>query len=271
MSTREVSTAAPLLQVHDLVVTYHSGRERRAVLNGASLELFPGERYGLVGESGSGKTTLALAVLGLIEAPGKVEGGQVRFGGRPLLELPEADLDQVRGSQIGLIFQNAHSSLNPTFSIGAQLVEMLQVHRRLGRRDARSQARGWLERVGLPGFERSYPHQLSLGQAQRAAIALALAPGPRLLIADEPTSALDVTTQARIMRLLRGLTGPSGAALLLITHDPGLLAQNVSRVGVLHAGRTVEQQSVEALFTNPQHPYTRQLIEALPEFDLPRR
>lgn len=270
MSTREKSIATPLLQVHDLAVSYRSGGERRMALDGASLELYPGERYGLVGESGSGKTTLALTVLGLIEAPGWVEGGQVLFDGRPLLGLPEPQLDELRGGQIGLIFQNAPSSLNPTFTIGAQLVEMLQVHRGLSRALASGQAGEWLERVELPGLAGSYPHQLSVGQAQRAAIALALAPGPRLLIADEPTSALDMTTQARIMRLLRELTGPDGAALLLITHDPGLLAQNVERVGVLHAGRTVEQQAVEALFANPQHPYTRQLIAWLPQVDLQR-
>lgn len=250
------------------MVSYRSNGRRRLALEGASLEIYPGERYGLVGESGSGKTTLALAILGLIAPPGQVEAGEVRFEGRPLLRLPERRLDQLRGGQIGLIFQNAVSSLNPTFSAGAQIAEVLQVHRGFGRARARRQAREWLERVGLGGLERSYPHQLSVGQAQRVAIALALAPGPRLLIADEPTSALDVTVQSRIMQLLRELVGPAGTTLLLITHDLGLLAQTVDRVGVLHAGRTVEQQPVEALFASPQHPYTRQLIESLPQADL---
>lgn len=237
-------------------------------LDGASLQVFSSEVYGLVGESGSGKTTLALAILGLIEPPGSVDGGQVSFDGRSLRGLSERQLDEVRGGQIGLIFQNARASLNPTFSLESQVAEVLQVHRGFTRAQALRQAATWLARVGLAGFERSYPHQLSSGQAQRAMIALALAPRPQLLIADEPTSALDVTVQSRIMQLIRELTGPAGTTVLLITHDLGLLAQTARRVGVLHAGKVVEQQPVERLFAAPQHEYTRQMIASLPRLEL---
>ncbi len=261
-------TQPPLLEVHGLAVSYRTNSQRRRALDGVDLQVFSGEVYGLVGESGSGKTTLALAILGLIEPPGQVEDGQVTFDGRSLLELSERQLDEVRGGQIGLIFQNARASLNPTFSLGSQLAEVLQVHRGFSRARAKRQAATWLARVGLDGFERNYPHELSSGQAQRAMIALALSPKPQLLIADEPTSALDVTVQSRIVRLIHELTGPAGTTLLLITHDLGLLAQTAQRVGVLHHGRVVEQQPVEQLFAEPQHDYTRQMIAALPRPEL---
>lgn len=257
-----------LLDVRDLMVSYPVDGGRQRALDGASLQIHGGEIYGLVGESGSGKTTLALAILDLIQPPGQVEAGQVLFAGIPMNARSELELDAVRGGQIGMVFQNALASLNPTFSIGAQIAEVLQVHRRLEPPQARQQAGEWLERVGLDGFSAVYPHQVSGGQAQRAMIALALAPGPRLLIADEPTSALDVTVQSQILDLIRGLTGPAGTAVLLITHDLGVLAHTAQRVGVLHRGRIVEQQPIERLFQTPQHPYTRQLIESLPAVDL---
>lgn len=265
MPQLEMTTQPPLLEVHDLVVSY--GVNGRA-LDGASLQVFSGEVYGLVGESGSGKTTLALAILGLIEPPGSVDSGQVSFDGRLLDGLSEQRLDEVRGGQIGLIFQNARASLNPTFSLGSQVAEVLQVHRGFSRTQAQRQAATWLARVGLAGSENSYPHQLSSGQAQRAMIALALAPKPQLLIADEPTSALDATVQSRIMRLIGELTGPAGTTVLLITHDLGLLAQTAQQVGVLHNGRVVEQQPVDLLFSEPQHEYTRHMIASLPRSPL---
>lgn len=264
MSGSDALTRVPLLKLQDLVVSYAANGERRRALDRAGLEIFEGEVYGLVGESGSGKTTLAMSVLGLIEPPGRVESGEVIFHGRVLSALDERQLDQVRGRQIGMVFQNALASLNPTFSVGAQIAEVLQVHRGLRRAAARRQAGEWLRRVGLSGFERTYPHQLSSGQAQRAMIALALAPEPQLLIADEPTSALDVTVQSQIVQLIRGLTGPAGTAVLLITHDLGVLSQIAERVGVLYAGQIVEQQPVDQLFLGPQHPYTKRLIQALP-------
>lgn len=264
-------SSEPLLEVADLRTWFPFGgrwvgrRRWIKAVDGVSLTLRRGEIFGLVGESGSGKTTLAMSVLGLIEPPGRVESGEVVFRGRVLSALDERQLDQVRGRQIGIVFQNALASLNPTFSVGAQITEVLQVHRGLERAAAKQQASDWLGRVGLNGFERSYPHQLSGGQAQRAMIGLALAPEPQLLIADEPTSALDVTVQSQIMQLMLSLAGPAGTTVLLITHDLGVLAHIAQRVGVLYDGQIVEQQPVDRLFASPQHPYTKRLIQALPK------
>ncbi len=252
-----------LLKIRDLVVEYENRRERVRALDGAELSVQPGEIYGLVGESGSGKTTLALAILNLIEPPGEILSGEVIFEGRSLLTIPEHELDRVRGSQIGMVFQNAVSSLNPTFTIGYQVAEMLQVHLGLRRAQAQLEAETWLERVGLPGFARAYPHQLSGGQAQRAMIAIALAPGPKLLVADEPTSALDVTLQSQILRLIRRLTAEQGTTVMLITHDLGVIAQLAERVGVMHEGRVVEEVPVRQLFAQPSHPFTKQLIASI--------
>ncbi len=252
-----------LLKIRDLVIEYENRRERVRALDGAELSVQPGEIYGLVGESGSGKTTLALAILNLIEPPGEILSGEVIFEGRSLLTIPEHELDRVRGSQIGMVFQNAVSSLNPTFTIGYQVAEMLQVHLDLRRAQAQLEAETWLERVGLPGFARAYPHQLSGGQAQRAMIAIALAPGPKLLVADEPTSALDVTLQSQILRLIRRLTAEQGTTVMLITHDLGVIAQLAERVGVMHKGRVVEEVPVRQLFAQPSHPFTKQLIASI--------
>ncbi len=180
-----------------------------------------------------------------------------------MLEIPDEELDQVRGAKIGMVFQNATSSLNPTFSIGYHVAEMLQVHRGMRSRQARQEAEFWLERVGLPGSYGSYPHQLSGGQAQRAAIALALAPGPQLLLADEPTSALDVTLQSQILDLVRKLAAEQGTAVILITHDLGLIANLAERVGVMYGGQVVEEVPVHQLFAEPSHSYTKQLISSI--------
>jgi len=263
MAVKRSSVPHNLLEIHELAVSYASNRRRHRSLDGVSLEIHTGEIYGLVGESGSGKTTLALSILGLIEPPGRIEAGEVIFDGQSLASLTERQLDRLRGAQIGMIFQNALVSLNPTFSIGEQIVEVLRLHLRLSRPIAARKAAEWLARVGLPGLEQTYPHQLSGGQAQRAMIALTLAPGPRLLIADEPTSALDVTVQSQILQLISSLTGPADTTVLLITHDLGILAQFATRVGVLYDGRIVEQQPVEQLFANPQHDYTQRLIQSV--------
>ena len=252
-----------ILQIQRLMVDYETKRERVRALDGVNLSVQAGEIYGLVGESGSGKTTLALAILNLIEPPGEILSGEVIFEGRSLLTIPEHELDRVRGSQIGMVFQNAVSSLNPTFTIGYQVAEMLQVHLGLRRAQAQLEAETWLERVGLPGFARAYPHQLSGGQAQRAMIAIALAPGPKLLVADEPTSALDVTLQSQILRLIRRLTAEQGTTVMLITHDLGVIAQLAERVGVMHKGRVVEEVPVRQLFAQPSHPFTKQLIASI--------
>lgn len=252
-----------MLKIRDLTVEYENKRERVRALDGVSLSMRKGEIYGLVGESGSGKTTLALAILDLIEPPGKILGGEVLFEGRSLLMISEDELDRVRGSQIGMVFQNAASSLNPTFTIGYQVAEVLQVHLDLRKAQARLEAEGWLERVGLPGLGGAYPHQLSGGQAQRAMIAIALAPGPKLLVADEPTSALDVTLQFQILELIRKLADERGTAVMLITHDLGVIANMAERVGVMYQGQVVEELPVRQLFDQPSHPFTRQLIAAI--------
>ena len=252
-----------LLKIRDLVVEYENKRELIRALNGAELSVRPGEIYGLVGESGSGKTTLALSILGLIEPPGTILSGEVLFEGDSLRTMPEDQLDRVRGGQIGMVFQNAASSLNPTFTIGYQVAEVLQVH--LGRRraQARLEAESWLEQVGLPGLAGTYPHQLSGGEAQRAMIAIALAPGPKLLVADEPTSALDVTLQSQILDLIRQLTAEQGTTVLWITHDLGVIANMAERVGVMYKGQVVEEVPVRQLFAEPAHPFSQQLIASL--------
>ncbi len=252
-----------LLTIRDLVVEFENKRERIRALNGAELSVRQGEIYGLVGESGSGKTTLALAILDLIEPPGKILRGEVIFDGASLLTIPEDQLDRVRGGQIGMVFQNAASSLNPTFTIGYQVAEGLQVHLGLRRTQAKLEAETWLERVGLPGFAGAYTHRLSGGQAQRAMIAIALAPGPKLLVADEPTSALDVTLQAQILELIQKLAREQGTTILWITHDLGVIANMAERVGVMFEGRVVEEVPVRQLFAQPSHPFTKQLIASI--------
>ena len=252
-----------LLKIRNLVVEFENKRERIRALNGAELSVLAGEIYGLVGESGSGKTTLALAILNLIEPPGRILSGEVVFDGESLLTMPEAQLDRVRGAQIGIVFQNAASSLNPTFTIGYQVAEMLQVHLGHRRAQAKLEAESWLERVGLPGSAGAYPHQLSGGQAQRAMIAVALAPGPKLLVADEPTSALDVTLQSQILDLIRDLTVERSTAVMLITHDLGVIASVAERVGVMYQGQVVEEVPVHQLFAEPSHPFSRQLIDSI--------
>ena len=255
--------AAELLQIQHLTVEYATKRERIRALDGVNLSVQAGEIYGLVGESGSGKTTLALAILDLIEPPGMILGGEVIFDGESLLTMPEDELDRVRGGQIGIVFQNAASSLNPTFTIGYQVAEMLQVHLGLRRAPAKLEAESWLERVGLPGLAGAYPHRLSGGQAQRAMIAVALAPEPALLIADEPTSALDVTLQAQILGLIQKLAREQGTTILWITHDLAVIAALAERVGVMFEGRVVEEVPVRQLFAQPSHPFTKQLIASI--------
>ncbi len=252
-----------LLEIRDLVVEYENKRERVRALRGAELSVRPGEIYGLVGESGSGKTTLALAILDLVEPPGEILSGEVIFEGASLLAMPEDKLDLIRGSQIGMVFQNAASSLNPTFTIGYQVAEVIQVHRDLRRPQAKQAAENWLEQVGLPGLAGAYPHQLSGGQAQRAMIAIALAPGPKLLIADEPTSSLDMTLQSQILHLIRQLTVEQGTAVMLITHDLGVIANMAERVGVMYKGQVVEEVPVRQLFAEPAHPFSQQLIASI--------
>jgi oligopeptide/dipeptide ABC transporter ATP-binding protein len=268
--------AEALLSVEDLRVVFGPpGREQVAV-DGVSFALAPGEVLGIVGESGSGKSLTALSILRLVPSPpGRIAAGRIGFRDRNLLELGERAMNAVRGAEIAMIFQEPMTALNPVFTIGEQIAETLRVHEGLDRKSARDRARGLLEKVGIsnPGQRLDqYPHELSGGMRQRVMIAIALACRPQLLIADEPTTALDVTIQAQILALLRDLQRELGMAVVLITHDLGVVAQVVDRVAVMYAGRIVEEGPVAAVFERPSHPYTRLLLESIPslEHDQPR-
>jgi len=253
-----------LLEIDHLSVRY--GGSRHLAVNDLSVSLRQGEVLGVVGESGSGKTTLGLALLGLLPA-GAQATGRIRFDGCDLIGMPERQLRALRGTQLSTIMQNAATALNPCFTVGSQLTALLRRHRGLSRAAARTEAVGWLTKVGIAAPETrmgSYPHQLSGGMNQRVAIAMALALDPKLVIADEPTSALDVTVQAAVLRLLRTLIDTSHSAMALITHDLGVVAQLCSQVIVMNSGAVVEHRSVEALFAEPQHDYSRRLLAALP-------
>ncbi len=242
------------------------------LVDDVSLTLARGETLAVVGESGSGKTMTFLSALGIAPPPIRVVAGVVLFEGVDLLTLSPAALRERRGAAISMVFQDPLSALNPVFPIGAQIVEVLRAHLPIGRREARERAVALLERVHIPDPHRrvhDYPHQLSGGMRQRALIAMAIALGPRVLIADEPTTALDVTVQAQILELLADLRDESGMALVLITHDLGLVARHADRVAVFYAGRVVEQAAVEPLFAAPRHPYTVALFRTIPHLDTP--
>jgi oligopeptide/dipeptide ABC transporter ATP-binding protein len=258
----------PLLKIEDLRVHYPGDARPVRAVDGLSLEVREGETYALVGESGCGKSATALSILRLVE-PGRVVGGRIHFEGRDLLQLTEKQMQTIRGARIGMVFQEAAAALNPVMRIGTQVAEALRVHKRRSRKDAWTEAVRLLERVTLSDPERqakAYPHELSGGMQQRVMLAIALACSPALLIADEPTTALDVTIQAQILDLLRGLRGSLGISVLLITHDLGVVAENADRVGVMYAGRLVEEAPVDALFAEPRHPYTRGLLRSTPGY-----
>jgi oligopeptide/dipeptide ABC transporter ATP-binding protein len=238
----------------------------RAV-DGVDFHVDRGEILGLVGESGCGKSVTSLSLMGLVARPGKVEAGEVIFDGRDLLTLPAREMRELRGDRISMIFQQPTSSLNPVFNIGWQIGEVLELHRKLKRGPARERAAELLRMVGIPDpINRlaAFPHSLSGGMAQRVMIAMALACEPELLIADEPTTALDVTIQAQILDLMRGLQRETGTAIILITHDLGVVAEMCDRVAVMYAGEIVEQTDVRSLFASPKHPYTQGLIGSVP-------
>ncbi len=263
-----------LLDVRDLAVVF-GGRGRREVraVDGVSFSVAAGETVGLVGESGSGKSVTSLAVMGLLPKRGVQVSGSVEFDGRQLLTMPDDQLRNVRGREIAMVFQDPLSSLNPVVPIGRQVTEVLERHRQLSGGEAREEAATLLRRVGIPDPSRrlrEYPHQLSGGMRQRALIAMALACRPRLLIADEPTTALDVTIQAQIIELLKELVAQSGTALVLITHDLGIVAGLCDTVHVMYSGRVVESAPRRPLFADPQHPYTGGLLASVPRLDAPR-
>jgi peptide/nickel transport system ATP-binding protein len=260
-----------LLELRDLRISFDGEAGEMRAVDGVSLALAPGETLGVVGESGSGKTVTALAIMGLVpQPPGRVAGGEVLFDGVDLLTLGDAALRERRGNALAMIFQEPMTALNPAFTIGDQIAEAIRRHRAIGRRAAHDAAVAMLRRVRMPAPERragDYPHRLSGGMRQRAMIAMALACGPRLLIADEPTTALDVTIQAQILDLLRALRDETGTAILLITHDLGVIAELAHHVIVMYAGKVVERAAVTALFETPQHPYTIGLLGAIPRLD----
>jgi len=257
----------PLLEVDTLTTAFPIEGRWVAAVNGVSFALDAGETLALVGESGCGKSLTALSILRLVDPPGRILGGAVRLDGRDLLALDERAMRGVRGKEVGLVLQEPMTALNPVFTVGSQIAEALEVHGLARGRAARARAIELLDAVRVPEPERrvdEYPHQLSGGLRQRALIAAALACQPKLLIADEPTTALDVTIQGQILDLLRDLKTRFKLALLLITHDLGVVAQQADRVAVMYAGRIVEKSPVHALFRDPKHPYTRGLLASLP-------
>jgi oligopeptide/dipeptide ABC transporter ATP-binding protein len=264
----------PLLVVDDLYAVYDSHRGEVHALNGVSFHVRSGEVLALVGESGSGKSATAFGIMGLLpHTRGRVVNGSIEFDGVDLTKISEAKYRDVRGGDIALIFQNPMTTLNPTLTIGSQLIEVIRQHKAVSKAEARTRAIELLGRVEIPRPEtrlKSYPHELSGGLRQRVMIALALSCEPRLLIADEATTALDVTTQAQVLRLMRNIVRESNAALLLITHNMGVVAGLADRVAVMYAGRIVEIGDVKQVFHQPQHPYTVGLLGAVPRMDAGR-
>ncbi len=257
--------AEPLLEIAGLRVGFPVGGVRVDALGGVDLRIDHGEAVGIVGESGSGKSLTALAIMRLVSPPGRIEGGAIRLMGRDLLELGERGMRSVRGREISIVFQDSLTSLNPAFTIGRQLVDVISTHQRLGGRAARAEAREALALVGIaPERLDAYPHEFSGGMRQRVLIAMAVACRPKLLIADEPTTALDVTVQAQIMRLLARLRAELGLSLLFITHNLDLMAEICDRAYVLYGGKVMETAPVEELFGAPRHPYTQRLLECIP-------
>lgn len=262
----------PLLEVRDLTVTLQTHRGPARAVRDVSFTLERGETLGLIGESGCGKSVTVLALMGLLPENAKVEGS-IRFDGRELVGLPDRELCTIRGNRIGMIFQEPMTALNPVHSIGRQVAEPLRLHRGLSKDAARKEAIALLDRVGIPDAAQridTYPHQFSGGQRQRITIAMALACGPDLLIADEPTTALDVTIQKQILELIGGLVEERGMALMLISHDLGVIAQNVARMLVMYGGSVVESGPTGNVFAHMMHPYTRGLFAARPGLDAVR-
>jgi oligopeptide/dipeptide ABC transporter ATP-binding protein len=259
--------AAPLLEIRDLRTYFFTSAGVVKAVDGVDLTVGRGEIIGLVGESGCGKSVTSTSVLRLVGEPGEIVGGEIRFRGENLLELPVRRMRELRGNRISMIFQQPLSSLNPVFRAGVQIAEVYELHQDLKRSVGIERAVEMLEKVGIPDPQRrarAFPHELSGGMAQRIMIAMALAAGPELLIADEPTTALDVTIQAQILDLMRQLNAELGMAVILITHDLGIVAEMCERVAVMYAGQIVEQADTPALFERPLHPYTQGLIGSVP-------
>ncbi|WP_040926800.1 ABC transporter ATP-binding protein [Saccharomonospora marina] len=263
-----------LLEVRDLSVVFQRrGEDPTVAVDSISFDVQPGETVGLVGESGCGKSVTSLAIMGLLPNRGVRRSGSVSFDGTELLGLSQREMDERRGRDLGMVFQDPLSSLNPVVPVGVQITEVLRRHRQVSRKEARDHAVELLNRVGIPDPLRrvdEYPHQLSGGMRQRVLIAIALACRPRLLIADEPTTALDVTIQAQILSLLTELVSGTDTALIMITHDLGVVAGLCDQVNVMYGGRIVERAQRHALFSQPRHPYTHGLLASIPRLDAPR-
>jgi oligopeptide/dipeptide ABC transporter ATP-binding protein len=259
-----------LLDVRNLKTWFATRRGEVRAVDDVSFTLEQGEVLSLVGESGCGKSVTALSILRLVAPPGRIAGGEILFEGRDLLKLREVEMRAIRGDDIAMIFQDPMTSLNPVFTVGEQIAEAIRLHRKVSKKEAWNQAVEGMRDVAIPAPEaraKSYPHEMSGGMRQRVMIAMALACDPKLLIADEPTTALDVTIQAQILDLLNQLRERRNLALLLITHDLGVVAETADRVAVMYAGRIVEEAPVKELFNRPRHPYTEGLLRAVPRLD----
>jgi oligopeptide/dipeptide ABC transporter ATP-binding protein len=264
----------PLLSVEDLRVEFWTSRGTVYAVNGITFDIAPGETLGIVGESGCGKSVTSLALLGILARAGRVTSGTAIFEDRDLLQMEDSQLRRIRGRDIAMIFQDPMTSLNPVLTIGRQIREALETHFDMEKKEANERVAELLDRVGIPSPKarlKDYPHQFSGGMRQRAMIAMALACEPKLLIADEPTTALDVTIQAQILDLLRDLVAERDAALILITHDLGVVAGMCERVNVMYAGMFVETGSASQLFNRPRHPYTLGLLQSIPRLDATRK
>ena len=262
-----ISAKSSLLQVRNLRVDFPTRRGTLVAVDDVSFEIKAGEVLGVVGESGAGKSLTGAAIIGLLEPPGRISEGEVRLAGKRIDYLSQEQIRQIRGREIGMVFQDPLTSLNPLFRIGEQLTETLQTHADLDEKSARKQAIDWLAEVGIPSPEvriDQYPHQFSGGMRQRVVIALALCANPKLIIADEPTTALDVSIQAQIISLLRRLCREHGTAVMLITHDMGVIAETADRVAVMYAGRLVEIGEARKVIQNAKHPYTLGLMGSIP-------
>lgn len=267
--------SGPLLEIRELITSFQTDIGWVRAVDGVSFDIPQGKTVGLVGESGCGKTVTAMSVVQLLPRPaGNVLGGSIHFKGEDLCKVDEDRIHEVRGGEIGVIFQEPMSALNPVHRVGKQLVEIIRLHQKLDKRAALGKAVELLDRVGIPSPERSvmdYPHQLSGGMRQRVMIAMAISCGPDLLIADEPTTALDVTVQAQILELIKKMQKDLGMSVLLITHDLGVIAENCDEVVVMYAGRVVERAPVLELFANPRHAYTKGLLSSIPRLEYERK
>jgi len=260
----------PLLEVRDLRVEFPTRRGTLVALDGISFAIEPGEVLGVVGESGAGKSMTGAAIIGLLEPPGRIAGGQILLGKRRIDNLPYEQMRRIRGKEIGAIFQDPLTTLNPLYTVGAQLAETITTHLPLSPAEARKRAIEWLELVGIPAAAQridSYPHEFSGGMRQRVVIALALCAEPKLIVADEPTTALDVSIQAQIIALLKRLAREKRTAMMLVTHDMGVIAETADRVAVMYAGRIVEIGPVREVVRHPRHPYSAGLMASIPPLD----